>query len=216
MIRKGFVLAIALASIVGCGSSSNGGTSMGGSDAGAGGEGGSSGGTPASQWILSGTIRIPSGETAQALKVVVSTDENQNSASTYLGAAVAVTVSGDTGTFSLPVDGSKTSSPEVAATIVFDDKNGNGVNDLGEGVVLLSPTSGSPVFCTPSVCGPGADFQYIGAGTHGSGSSGSFSIDVSGWYVTPSCHDDSCAVLITTDHTDLSGVTLTYPTPIGK
>ena len=124
----------------------------------------------ATSWTLAGTLEFPAGETADQLMLVATTNETQYSASTYAGAPLALTYSGSppVATFSLPIDTTKLgplTGDAIMSLVVFQDANGNGVNDVGEPLRQIGAVdASSAVFGDGTQYDVDADFQYIAFG----------------------------------------------------
>lgn len=93
---------------------------------------------------------------------------------------------------------------------VFQDTNGNDVNDVGEEARFVNASTGCAVWCGDLAgCTPGASFLFVPKGTSGTGANGAFKINTAGWYYQQGCRDYSCAKFVTAG-VSLSGAVLVY------
>lgn len=169
----------------------------------------------AEQWNLSGIFQFPDKENATNLKIVVTADPLSRSVNSFASKPAHLILNGTppTATFSLEID---THLPKVVSALnkidvmVFQDKNGNDSNDVGEEIRFVNANTGCTVWCGDlPQCTPSASFIFIPKGSSGTGTNGTYTINTTGWYYQQGCRDDGCAKLISSGST-LAGAVLTY------
>lgn len=168
----------------------------------------------AQQWTLSGVLQFPEKEVASNLKLVATANRLSYSKNAFASAPVPLVLSGTppTATFRLSID-SRLPTISVATGIslmVFQDDNGNDVNDPGEKSRSVNANTGCAVWCGGLAdCTPSAAFLHSTKGSSGTGANGAFTINTTGWYYQQGCRDYSCAKLVTAG-SELTGSVLVY------
>lgn len=178
--------------------------------------------TPVNKWTISGTIVAPANETSTHAKLVVLKDVlNLTDVGNYLNVPVSLTYSGSppTANFTVTLDQSlflgSISTQTGVGLMVFNDENGDGVRQFSEPYISLStldPSSG--VFCNGTTCDQTPWFFWTLGGTTNT-SNGTGVISIPGWYYEQGCNDFTCAHLISTTNSNLTGIKLTYAAPLG-
>lgn len=168
----------------------------------------------AQQWTLSGVFRFPEKEVASNLKLVATASKLSYSKNAFASAPVPLVISGTqpTATFRLSIDSRLPTISIVTgiSLMVFQDDNGNDVNDQGEKYRFVSANTGCTVWCgSLADCTPSAAFLLATKGASGTGTNGAFTINTTGWYYQQGCGDYSCAKLVTAG-SELTGSVLAY------
>lgn len=170
----------------------------------------------AEHWELSGVFQFPENEVATNLKIVATADPLSHWATSFASKPVPLVLTGGTpptATFRLEIDSRMPTGISVLNRIVlrvFQDANGNDVNDAGEEARYVNTSTGCAVWCGDLVgCTSSASFLFVPKGTSGTGANGTFKIDTAGWYYQQGCHDYSCARLVAAG-ASLTGAVLVY------